>query len=59
VLRMARQRFLQRCGSAEQDAPSGSLVVAIVLIVPALVMALVYWAKDLHVHRGELRWLNR
>ncbi|MBK0011045.1 J domain-containing protein [Stenotrophomonas sp. S41] len=59
VLRMARQRFLQRCSSAEQDAASGSLVVAIVLIVPALVMALVYWAKDLHVHRDELRWFNR
>jgi len=30
-----------------------------VLIVPALVIALVYWAKDLHGHRGQLRWSNR
>ncbi|WP_286070399.1 hypothetical protein [Stenotrophomonas sp. 57] len=59
VLRMARQRFMHRCGSTEQDEPGRSLVVAVVLIVPALVMALVYWAKDLHVHHGELRWFNR
>ncbi|WP_152985272.1 J domain-containing protein [Stenotrophomonas beteli] len=59
VLRIARQRFLRRCSPMEQDAPSCGVVVAIVLIVPALVIALVYWVKDLHEHRDELRWFNR
>ena len=59
VLSMARQRFVQRCAPAGEKAWGTGMMIAIVLIVPALVMALVYWAKDLHGHRGQLRWSNR
>ncbi|HBS54488.1 MAG TPA: hypothetical protein DEA38_02000 [Stenotrophomonas sp.] len=59
VLSMARQRFVQRCAPAGEKAWGTGMMIAIVLIVPALVIALVYWAKDLHGHRGQLRWSNR
>ncbi|MBH1459804.1 hypothetical protein N7676_01935 [Stenotrophomonas sp. GD03993] len=59
VLRMARQRFVQRCAPAGVDAAGAGLMIAILLIVPALVVALVYWGKDLHAHRGQLRWSNQ
>lgn len=59
VLSMAGQRFVQRCAPAGQKVWGARMMIAIVLIVPALVVALVYWAKDLHAHRGQLRWFNR
>lgn len=59
VLSMAGQRFVQRCAPAGQKAWGARMMIAIVLIVPALVVALAYWAKDLHAHRGQLRWFNR
>lgn len=59
VLRMARQRFVQRCAPAGEDAAGAGLMIAILLIVPALVVALAYWGKDLHAHRGQLRWSNQ
>ena len=59
VLRMASQRFVKRCAPAGEEAGGAGTMIAILLIVPALVVALVYWAKDLHAHRDQLRWFNR
>lgn len=54
-LRTARQRFLQRCAPGGDDLSVGFAAISCLMIVPALVMALVYWWKDLHAHRGWRR----
>ncbi|MEG2802778.1 hypothetical protein [Stenotrophomonas sp.] len=60
ILLVAWQRLHARCGAASAGASGGLwLALALLTIVPAWGVALVWWAQDLHHHRDRLRWSNR
>jgi len=62
ILHVAWQRLLARCGPFTPNADEFRRlwrVLALLTIVPAWGMALVWWAQDLHQHRDRLRWSNR
>lgn len=62
ILHVAWQRLLARCGPFTPNADEFRRLwrlLALLTIVPAWGMALVWWAQDLHQHRDRLRWFNR